>query len=144
MQLIKRIKEIFSKQTQQKDYVCIVFKNDDRYFFQEVCTEEQTDHFLLPILVELELLGMVEEDIIKVQMWCQANYGIEASERKIKISYNVLSLAPIRIENYYLAIVDVNGEALKKLRKFRFVNRTDILLKRDSNIFFDLVAKEIE
>lgn len=119
--------------------LAIVFRHRDMMLF-DTYGEQRA---LVPILLDVARGTPVEDDLTTIQQFLFHTYQLDPDEISITLHYNCVSLQPMSPASFSLGIVELDQADFDRLSpRFVVVPANKLLLERESNLFFDLIARE--
>lgn len=124
--------------TDMQNILAIVIEHNNEYLFLQVKSGQEE---VRPILVETD--DVMENQLNSLFAYFKQQFDVKPE--KARFSPYTFNLAPIKPVKFYLAVVSLPEEAFEKVqRSFKTVPASKVVLNRDSNIFFEALARDFE
>lgn len=138
---MKLVKSSFSKKSldrlnnKNSDYLLIFLKYKEDYLFLEYRKK------IFPIILNVDLMGMVEEHLTQTKIYLKKVFRIEP--KIFTFSWHQ-SLNPIRKGTFHCVLVDLTKEEFYNIRDlFIKISKFEIESKRNSNYFFNILSENL-
>lgn len=119
--------------------LAIVFRHHETLLFDTYGDA----HAPVPILLDVASGSPIEDDLTHIQQFLFDTYQLDPDEITITLHYNCVSLKPMAPTTFSLSIVELDPMDFKRLApNFIAVPANKLLLERETNLFFDMIARE--
>ncbi len=133
-------------ETGEEIFLCLFLKYGTDFMF---LSKEKEDNYeagkYKPLVIPLNSLGKIENNFYLISEFMMEEFDVTPD--KIQIATEFVSLAPIKNQIYYFAIIDITKEDVIELKKresfghFSNLPFPYISIKAERNFFFQIILK---
>lgn len=120
--------------------LAVVFRNRDTILFDRF---QGTDKPAPAIIPYNSKAASAEDDLNTINHFLVDKFGIAPDDVSLTLQYQATSLEPISPTTFSLVYVELSDEDFDRLRpRFIAYDAGRIMLERERNLFFDLIARD--
>lgn len=133
---------------EEENYLCVFLRIDTDFVYLATTQDFNNPKIFKPLLIPLSVLGRISDKFFKINNFMFEEFDI--SPDRIQVYHQKMSLAPLKNQLYYFAIVDISMHDLKELRErdsfgtFMNLPYPYISIHSEENFFFNILVKLVE